>query len=101
MASSLSISDKTEFALQGFDSIIKSNKDRLTALLQTKKGSEVLSSIAFLTESADEELAHRAETTSASIEALLSSGRAGQIADRSLIDIIKNGLLEASPSSIS
>jgi hypothetical protein len=101
MANSLSISDKTEFALQGFDSIIKNNKDRLATLLQTEKGSEILSSIAFLMESADEELAHRAEITNASIESVLSSGRAGQIVDGSLVGIIKKGLLETSPSSIS
>ncbi|KAI9765177.1 MAG: hypothetical protein M1840_007770 [Geoglossum simile] len=101
MANSLSISDKTEFALQGIDSIIKNNKDRLATLLQTKKGSELLSSIVFLMESADEELAHRAEITNASIETSLLSGRVGQIVDGSLISIIKNGLLETSPSSIS
>ncbi|KAH0537719.1 hypothetical protein FGG08_005526 [Glutinoglossum americanum] len=100
IVSALSISDKAEFALDGIDSISRSNKDQLKVLLETKKGSEILSSIVFLTESADEELAHRAESTNASIEVLLSRG-ADQLANGSLIDIIKNGLLEANPSSIS
>ena len=101
MANSLSISDKAEFALQGFDSIARGNKDQLRALLQTKEGSKILSNIIFLTESADEELAHRAKNTNELIEALLSGGRAGQLAHESLIDIIKNGISKANPSSIS
>jgi hypothetical protein len=101
MADGLSVSDKPEFALQGFDSIARNNKDQLKALLQTKRGPEILSSIVFLTESADEELACRAESTNASIEALISGGGGGQLTDWSLIDIIKNGLLEANPNSIS
>lgn len=101
IASSLTVSDRAEFALQGVDIIARSNKDQLKILLQTTNGLEILSSIVFLTESADEELAHRAESTDASIEALLSDGRAGQSADGPLVDIIKNSLLEASPRSIS
>ncbi|KAH0559624.1 hypothetical protein GP486_003863 [Trichoglossum hirsutum] len=97
LASSLTVNDKAAFALQGVDSIARSNKDQLKNLLQTKKGSEILSNIVFLTELSNEELAYRAESTNTSIRALLSDGNASQ----SLVGIVKNGLLEASPSSIS
>jgi hypothetical protein len=98
MTEALSLSDQLSNALHGFHYVVKQNPSFLKAFLSTEDGSHLLAQLLSASESPSEGIAHAASSVYASVQALLATGSGSK---QSLYDVIQNGLLNASDSSVS
>lgn len=98
MTEALSLSDQSLNALHGFHYVVKQNPSFLKAFLSTENGAHLLAQLLSASESPTEGIAHDASVVYASVQALLATGSGSK---QSLYDVIQNGLLSASESSVS
>lgn len=98
MTESLSSSLKAPYALQGLRHIIKQNPSMLKAFLSTPSGSTLLQGLLLASESSNEEISQGAASLSSSIQTLLA---AGSDTKQKVYELIQQGLLESTPTSVS
>ncbi|KAF2124162.1 RING zinc finger protein-like protein [Dothidotthia symphoricarpi CBS 119687] len=98
MTQSLSISQNAPHSLQGLRQIVKSNPSMLREFLAAPQGSKLLQSLLVASESPNDEVAQGASAVNASIQTILS---AGSDTKQSMFDLIRQGLREATKTSVS
>ena len=98
MTQSLSLTDQTTNALQGFRQIVKYNPSLLKTFISTAGGSSLLQGLLLASESPDEEIAQEATAVNASIQTLLSAESGSE---HSVFEVIQRGLHDASLTSVS
>ncbi|KAF2195646.1 hypothetical protein K469DRAFT_616389 [Zopfia rhizophila CBS 207.26] len=98
MTQSLSVSERTPTALQGFRQIIKQNLSLLKSFLSTSAGSGLLHLLLLASESPNEGIAQEAVAINASIQTILVSESTSKL---SMYDVIQQGLRDISQTSVS
>lgn len=95
---SLSLAEKAPYALQGLRQIVKQNPSMLKTFLSTAQGSNLLRVLLLASESPHDEISQGAAALNASIQTVLSAGAESK---QSIYDLIQQGLVEATQTSVS
>ncbi|KAI9683372.1 MAG: hypothetical protein M1829_005444 [Trizodia sp. TS-e1964] len=94
--------DKAKYALTGIDLLAKNHADYIKRFVSSDKdGALLISKVMLLTEAANDDVASKAETINNLIKSMVSLDIEGNTATKSLISIIRNGIIEANSTSIS
>ncbi|KAK5165332.1 hypothetical protein LTR04_001330 [Oleoguttula sp. CCFEE 6159] len=97
MTNSLSMADKAPGTLHALDQVLKCNGRIIRDYIPTPNGQKLLPNLLFLSESADDRIAHKASEVST----IISRNADITASTQSMFEVLQNGLKEASPSSVS
>ena len=97
----LSVEEEQSASLHGLELALKQDGQAVKSFAMSSDGSNLLSKLLFLIDSADEKTSQEAQSLSLAIEAVVSNEKEGNYAARSMINVINQGLHVTGPDSIS
>ncbi|KAF2023630.1 RING zinc finger protein-like protein [Setomelanomma holmii] len=98
LTQSLAISQRAPYSLQGLRQIVRSNPSMLREFVASPQGPKLLQGLLLASESPNEEIAQDATAVNASIQTMIA---AGSDTNKSVLELIHQGLREANQSSVS
>ena len=101
MTEGLSIEEKRSAGLHGLELAVKLNGRVVKSFTLSKHGSDLLSKLLRLSESADENVSQQAKNITVAIEAILAEEKGSGHATRSIIEIVNKGVDAAGAESLS
>jgi hypothetical protein len=101
LTENLSIDDRIPAALLGLDKGARSRQPSIKDYCVSPQGAILLSRLLFLAESPHDDISHNAQKLSQDIHKIISAGKSLDRMSGSMIEIVKSGICNAYPTSLS